>query len=290
VTAVVAAALIARMVLLQARQRVLASTALWFEHVVGQQTLARGLEGCVPPHHLDTERGLIEHARRVFSGPQMLAALDAPFCIVPLLVLFVVQPALAIVTLLTVAILLLSGLRLMRALSPLIRKSSTVRATANGAWQTAAASSVAIEARGMTAGVVNDWQLLHARGISSDYVVARRMAASARTVHICEAASAVLILALGTAMALADSLSIGTIIAVTLLHHSIVRTLGRVLSALPDLAAADFGVTRLTQPLPEQHLRGGVSPRPQVAAVATGVQSSPEFAPQPRRAASAGHP
>ncbi len=290
VAAAVMAALSARIVLLQARQRLLTSTALWFEHVIGQQILARGLASCAPPNHLNSEQRQIENARKILAGPQILAALDAPFIILPLLISFALQPALAIITLVTAAVLVLSGLRFVSALAPLTRKSHAAHAIANGAWQTAAASSVAIEAREMTAGVVNDWQSLNARAISSDYALARRTASACRTVNICEALSPLLILSLGTGMALTEGLSLGAIIAISFLHQSVIRTLARLIVALPDLVTADLGSTRLMTGLPAQQLRGGASAGSPAEGVPPSLTHSLLTAQQPRRTASAGHP
>jgi ATP-binding cassette, subfamily C, bacterial LapB len=231
--------LIGRASLLAVRARLMTSAALWFDHVAGEHVLTHGLVTGLPPNVLAAERQMIAHGCRNLSSLHLTAALDAPFVIFPLITLFLIHPSLAVVSLVTAVVMLFSALRLVRAIGPLQVTADAASDAADGAWRTAAAASVVIQARDMTAGVVHDWQSLNARAISGSYRVAQRSSATGRMFRLYEAVAGLALLLLGAWLAQTEGLSVGHVLVALLLQTLVTRTLSAAAASIPELAQTD---------------------------------------------------
>jgi ABC-type protease/lipase transport system fused ATPase/permease subunit len=239
------AALVIRAVLLGVRQQVLTSAALWGAHVMGQHVLARGLVVAETPSHLDRDQRRLDRGQTALAGPALAALLDAPFFVFPLALLLWLQPALALVTLGLVCILLGSCLRLARAAPTLSTKARAARTAAHDAWRTAAASSVIIEARGMTAGVVHDWQSLNSRAIAIAYAEDRRLAVAMATLRLSSAVGPILLLGLGSWLVATDGLTIDVLVVALVLNAMVVQAIGGALASIVELTEAQAALTGL---------------------------------------------
>lgn len=236
IAAATLAALFLRGMLLSARSRTLTRAALWLSHALGAQALTHGLDAVRSPNDLDRDRNSLDVVARAL--PQLATLFDALLLILPLAVLVMLSPVLSLVTLGAVGVTLATALHLATTSRTHFKVADTARAEADGAWRTAAASSVVIAARGMTARAVDDWQALSGRAIARGYGEAQRLERALSIATTIRHVALVTLLMTSALVFESSHLGVGAFAAILLLHEGIMRVLTSALERVPDVLAA----------------------------------------------------
>jgi ABC-type protease/lipase transport system fused ATPase/permease subunit len=267
-------ALLVRGVFLSARSRVLIRAALWLSHALGAQTLAHGLDTVRSPNDLDRDRSSLDAVTRAL--PALGALFDAVMVIVPLALIVLLSPLLGLVALVASAAMLAVALNLAVKARAHFKLTDAARSEADGAWRTAAASSVVIAARGMTARAVAEWQTLNGRAIGRGYSEAQAIQTAINALQAIRHVALVTLLGVGVFAADGAAHRLGVFAAILLLHDTSLRTLSVGIAQIPVWLAAQRHLDGLMQATP--HAFGGADAAPV-------AQASPVARPSPQRQA-----
>lgn len=288
VAAVGLAAALLRSVLLAARDRILLQAALWLDHTAGAAVLSDRLERGVMPDALDRDRAALDRCVHAIAGPAVAALLDALAASVPLVLVFMIHPALGAVSLLVAAGLVASAVVRARACAHGLRTAGGARdiadkAWADKAWRTAAANAPMIAARRMSAGIVADWETLNRAAVVSAYTLAGHGRRVAALLRVADLTSSAVLAIVGVLLVLSDSLTLAALAGVVVLHTMLVRSVLSALDHVPELAALEAGLQHLgTSPaamvdraLPSQPMAQSTTPaQMQPLAVASATPAS----------------
>jgi ABC-type protease/lipase transport system fused ATPase/permease subunit len=236
IAAFAAVALLAKEVLHGASRQILLRASLWSAHSLGADALTHGLNAVRTPNALSHDRTALDQIGRCLQT--LSPILDAVAVIIPVLVLVSLAPGLGLITLLALGGIAGLGLYGASGLRAAVVTVDAKRAEADHAWRTAAASSVVIAARGMTAGVVNDWQGLNGRAVAQAYQLGRRIERLSQATRLIQLISTVAVVAVGAALVRAEQISLGVSMAVLVLHQVSLSAVARGLATLPELFLA----------------------------------------------------
>ncbi len=296
VTAAALAAAVLRSVLLAARDRILLQSALWLDHTAGAAVLADRLDRGVMPESLDADRAALDRCTQTIAGPALSALLDAVAGVVPLIVLFVVHPALGAISLLWFVCLITSALLRARAAALAHAKAASARAAADKAWRTAATNAPMIAVRRMSGGIVADWETLSRAAIVATYNLARPARQLAAIMRAIELGSCVIVAVVGVWLVQSESLTLAGLAASVVLHVTLTRAVLSAYDRVPDLAALEVGLRHLnaapvamadrgaprSQPIvAPQACQPSASPNPHIPAQPSSAQSMPTHPARP---------
>jgi ABC-type protease/lipase transport system fused ATPase/permease subunit len=229
--------------LLAARDRIVTRAALWLEHSLGQTALKHGLEWAAAPNEIEQDRKALQELTAAIRG--IGALLDLTMIPVSLFATAVIAPLAGFAALIAVCgsllILSIAGRRASRDDT----RTEEATAIADGIWRTAAASSVAIAARGLTATTAASWSQANGRAIARAFKAAEAQSRFALRLQLWQAVSTVGLMAGLLWLVHGNAVSQGAAVAALTLHVVTLSVLGALRRAIPGLLSGRRALARL---------------------------------------------
>jgi PrtD family type I secretion system ABC transporter len=233
------------------RDRLLLRAALWIDHNLGQHILDNGLKLGVAPADLKTNMRNLAHFKSFLSGGGMQVLFDAPWVPGFILVLLLLHPLLATVTVLAAGALMtlamLNGLLTRR----LQAEGARAQERTDQWWTAVAGSPLTTGAAGLAQGAARQWEHFNRAQIASGYSLAKRTSLLKITARSTRTASQIAIYGVGAWLVMRGELSPGALVAGALLHMRALGPLEHLVSTLKTASTAYAAYRQLAALPPE---------------------------------------
>ncbi|MDX2204669.1 MAG: biotin/lipoyl-binding protein [Hyphomicrobiaceae bacterium] len=242
VTVLAAAALATQACLDAVRARVLLRAGLWAEHTLGSELLRPA--GSASAAQAD-DLAALARLRRSASDGSLLAGLDAPWQILMIGVIALIDWRLAAIAGVAAVVVLAHGFLALRGVDEAEAAATHAQERAL-VFSRALGRPAAEPADRASASLADRWERINREHVANAYTLAAKAVAVADLARFVRAAAQIAALALGAWLAVEGSLTVGGLVAALLLLWRVLGPMERLVDALPSLAPARSAWLRLS--------------------------------------------
>ena len=236
----------------------------WIDGQAGETILTASIIDALDRNRDASIQGLrdLSTVRGFLTGPGVFPILDAPWAPIFLAAIFLLHPWLGLLALAGAVVLFTLALTNDLATRTLLQRANAASARAMNKAQTATRNAEALEAMGMTSGIVRQWRDENAIALAYQSDASVRSGAIAATSKFLRLALQVGVLGLGAYLAITDALTPGSMIAASILMSRALAPVESAIGSWRSAVAAHVVYRRLRDRLTKFPPRGAAMPLP----------------------------
>lgn len=253
-TLIVGGGLVALTLLQSARAAVARKVSEWLERKLAPQLFTAAISRAAQVRPLNASQGLrdLTQLRQFVAGPLFGALLDAPWSLIFVVMLFMLHPAIGVLSLIGSMALVAIALCEEGAVKPAMEESGRVSLKGFAQLEMAARNAEAVEAMGMLPHLLKQWSRLHERALTLASIAQARASGLSALSRFIRLALQVLIIGVGAWLVLNKEMTAGSIIAGSILVSRAMAPLETVISGWSQITSVREAYRRLQKGLTDR--------------------------------------
>lgn len=219
----------------------------WFDAKVARNLLAASISTSAVLPGISGSQNLRDMTaiKTFLTGAGLMALFDAPWSLVFLLVLFVVHPLLGIITFMGGLLLLFLAILNEKAVNAILSEANESNVRSMNQAEISSRNADVIEAMGMMGNVINQWQKLNGDVLTSQTLASNRSNVIASIAKVIRMTLQIIIVGTGAYLVLNSDLTVGAIIAGSILAGRVLAPFEAAIGAWTSIANTRKSYDRL---------------------------------------------